>query len=269
MINAHPDIVVAPECGFAQWLYGKYCDWDSACCEDEAKLNGFVTDLFASRKFETWRVSRDKVTKNIILYRPKTYSELVSLIYFTYGKKEKNRFFRWGDKNNYYMRHIELLYKVFPSSKPILIVRDGRDVACSYRELARKQITSKYRPHLQVDIEKISMDWSRNNLAAVQSLKKCFGRNYYVVKYEDLVSDSVVCLKNICAYLGEPYSDEMMRYHDKAGVNEPKEFIQWKDRVLQKPVTTQVGRYRKELESKEVAAFEKKANAALRYFNYI
>jgi hypothetical protein len=193
----------------------------------------------------------------------------VSLVYYTYGKTKKNNFERWGDKNNYYVNHVDLVYELFPNAYSVLIVRDGRDVACSYRELGKKNIQSKYSPKLPLAIEDIAAEWSLNNLTAINSLEQCSKGNYYVVKYEDLVTDNVSTLKKICQFLGMPFSDKMLNYHLSTMSNEPEEFIKWKKKTLHKPVTTQVGRYKEELEPSEIIRFEKVAGAQLKNHNYI
>lgn len=269
MVNAHPEIVVAPECGFAQWLHEDFKGWKEKNVEDEIILQDFIDKLFASRKFDTWGLDEKMVAENVISLRPKNYAQLVSSIYFTYAKSKSNSFTRWGDKNNYYIDHIELIFELFPNAKAILIVRDGRDVACSYRELAKRKIDSRYSPNLPVSMKEIAAEWRKNNKKALDDLKKFAPSGFHTIRYEDMVTESEEAMVALCNSIGLEYSTEMLDYHKDVKRNEPEEFLQWKEKTLKRPMTTQVGRYNQDLTKEEIDDFENIAHDLLTSFNYI
>src|SRR3990170_5812962 len=146
MLTCHHNIVIPPECGFAIWWHKKYKNWDvdsSRCC-----LNEFMNDLFNSRKFETWNLKRELLEQFLAERRDQNYSDLISSIYEFYARQQKEKFERWGDKNNFHINHIETISGLFSEAKFIHIVRDGRDIACSYRKLYGEKFDSQYAPKL-------------------------------------------------------------------------------------------------------------------------
>jgi hypothetical protein len=107
--------------------------------------------------------------------------------------------FRWIEKTPKHIYSIPLLREIFPGAKFILIIRDGRDVACS--------IEARY-GSLQDGIER----WIEDNR---------FGEKFradpdvHIVKYEDLVTDPNRALDGIFAFLGETFEEEVLRSHEK------------------------------------------------------
>jgi hypothetical protein len=269
MVTSHPAIVVPPECGFAIWWRQKYSDWSTTSALDR-RADEFVRDLLSSKKIETWNLAPKSVLNEIRHAKPANYAGLVSLIYSVYAREHKPEFTRWGDKNNFHVHHVNDLLALFPDAQFLHIVRDGRDVACSYRGLGRKEMQSAYAPRLATDIAAIATEWTNNVervRAAFASMPKRHGME---LRYEDLVTDSEATLRKLCAFLGEEYHPQMLEYHilNQRDALEPKEFLQWKNKTLEAPDKSALGKFREELVPGEIAAFEKIAAGTLKSFHY-
>jgi hypothetical protein len=178
---------------------------------------------------------------------------------------------RWGDKNNFYIHHIDTLNEIFPSAYLLHIIRDGRDVACSYKRLHELNIKSKYVPQLPGQITSIAAEWSFNITEIRASFQKNDWHNILEIKYEDLVSQPVDELKRVCDFLGESYDAEMENYflRNKLEQQEPVEFLKWKAKTIERPTTSEVGKYKVELTETEIQSFESIAGSLLRIYNYI
>ena len=268
MLNAHPQIVIPPEGGFAQWLHQFFQDWDGAAASSPEQRKAFLDALFETRKFETWELDKESLDLAIQNKLPSNYTALVSLVYQQYAEEIKPTFHRWGDKNNYYINHIPLIRTLFPQAKFIYIVRDGRDVACSYIELSKREISSKYKPVLPVSIEAIAKEWAQNNQAALSQFQIMPAEQWHRVRYEDLVRDTAAELKGICDFLGETYAPEMELYFQNQQGKEPKEFLSWKEKTKMKPQTSQIGRYKREWEADQIQVFNQIAGSLLTSFEY-
>ncbi len=167
-----------------------------------------------------------------------------------------------GDKNNYYIKHIETIKEIFNAPKFIFIVRDGRDVACSYRELALKNISSIYAPNLPYSLESIANEWAVNNKFLLDELNE----QTVLVTYEDLVRHPNRTLGRICNFLGVEYSKSMLEYYENN--DEPPEFLQWKSKTLEKPDGDNVGKYKNILTPDEILLFGSIAGEPLNAFGY-
>ena len=262
--------MVPPECGFVVWWYETYRDWSRASSQSGQTISRFIRDLGTSRKIETWNLDLGSLGEFISSEQPSNYAELVSCVYVLFGNSLGRAFRRWGDKNNFHINWIELLNDIFPSASFVHIVRDGRDVACSYRNLAKIETDSRYAPHLPTGIEAIAAEWV-GNLAKANSSFGAIGWNKVCeVRYEDLVENPQFELRRVCDFLDEPYDDRMLRYYayNRREQQEPIEFLAWKSKTLEKPNTSEVGKFRRELTDAEVELFVRHARALLERYDY-
>jgi sulfotransferase family protein len=259
MLNSHPLISVPPECGFAVWLYEKY---KGKCFLDKKIAQSYIDDVVQSRKFETWGVGKDAIEGFIFSQQCEQYKEIASFVYFVYAQKNSKNPVLVGDKNNFYINHIAKIKEIFDEPKFVFIVRDGRDVACSYRELCLKNISSVYAPNLPNSIEEIANEWASNNKLIT---KESYERSL-LVTYEDLVTHPRRTLKKICKFLGVDYDELMLEYYKNN--DEPAEFLQWKSKTLEKPDGENIGKYKTVLSGDEIALFEFIAGETLDDFDY-
>lgn len=247
MLNNHPDITVPPECGFSDWLYTKLVGEKF----NKATYGKFLEEVFLTRKFETWGLDFKEVLKIIEKEEPATYQEFVCAIYRSYAVKlGKGEASLIGDKNNYYIDRLESINAMFPECKKVFIVRDGRDVACSYLELRNKKVESKYSPVLADEIEEISSEWSRS----VETMLKWVEKGAKKIKYEELVSNPEGTLADVCDFLGVEYSGGMLNFYKNN--DEPESFKIWKGKTFEPLSPSSVGRYKHDLSLHQRKAFE-------------
>ena len=266
MLSSHKNIIIVPENGFSVWLYDKYKWWKY----DDCKLDRFLEDLFNTRKFETWNLSYQGLKCFIKDLKPESYNELAMLVYIFYCKSKNDNFKRWGDKNTFYITEIKKIDLIFNNCKFIHIIRDGRDVACSYINLSKRKINSKYAPNLPDNINDIAYQWRSNILKIKNDLSKLEEGRYIEIKYEDLVLFPEKTLKSICKYIGEDYDNNMLKYYDMNQQNdlEPKEFLQWKEKTIQPLDANNIRKYERVLSREEIQIFNNIACDVLRLYDY-
>ena len=265
VLSAHADLVIPPECGFAIWLYPKYKNKDVST---NSILTKYVQDLLVTKKFETWELEIPELQKFLFSQPPSNYAELVDRIYRFYGLANGIRIKRWGDKNNFYLEYIEELDEILSDAQFIHIVRDGRDVACSYLELTSKKISSKYRPILPDSILEIANEWLKNNHIIEKALDNIDSSRKYVVRHEDLVLDFNKTVHALSDFLRIDYDPAMEQYYAIDKAKEPEEFMQWKQKLYQKPDASTVGRYKNDLTSEQTMLFNEIAGRCLDKYGY-
>src|SRR3972149_7654342 len=268
MLTCHRNIVIPPECGFAVWWYKKYKDWDSDSIK--ARLNDFLDDLFQSKKIELWNLNREQLKEFILSKHINNYSELVSSIYEYFAKNQKKTFHRWGDKNNFHLNYIDTIYSLFPGAQFIHIIRDGRDVACSYKDMSKLNAESKYAPNLPVDLITIAKEWVDNIQLIRSSFASLGWSNVKEIRYEDLVMESDVILEDVCSFLNEEYDPSMLAFHsiNKIKQLEPTELLAWKNKTLMEVTSSQMSRYKAELTANEIELFNAFAGDLLAIYGY-
>ena len=126
----------------------RLANWALENVDNSETIDLFLKALTACRKFDTWDLPESHVREQIAARRPECYSRLAQCVYWAYAAKNKPTASRWGDKNNFHVLHVAEIDSLFPDCLFVHIVRDVRDVACSYRELKTLKSTSPYKPSL-------------------------------------------------------------------------------------------------------------------------
>lgn len=267
MLTNHSDICIPPECGFIQWWFNKYGNWTKSDTQNKIKVESFITDLSQSKKIETWNLDFKKLSFEIETEAPESYPELCKLVIKRYANQQQKKPFYLGDKNNYYLKHLSLISELFPDARFVSIVRDGRDIACSYRKLQNLDTTSPYKPQLSVEIRDIALEWV-SNLEKTEKLFTSLEKDNYIwVRYEDLVTLPQKTLQRLSDFLDIPYQENMLNYYTSH--LEPKALLAWKKKTLEKPDASNTKKYLKELSKEEVSEFEAIGQDMLKAFNYV
>ena len=264
MLTSHPSLVVPPEGGFAIHLHSMYRDFSG----DISHIEEFVMDVLAAKKMEEWGLSKDGLVQHIIENEPCNYRDLVALVYEFYSLSLGWEIEMWGDKNNYYLHHIVELQEIFPQAKFIHIVRDGRDVACSYRDLATT--TGKYAPQLPNSVTSAAYQWKENLAKIIGSFAAIGLENVYEIRYEDLVLNAESELTNLCDFLGVKYSSEMMKYNElnRKLELEPEIYLRWKQKTNEGLDSSRVNRWKTGMFAEDAFIFEKIAGDYLIRYRY-
>lgn len=271
LLTSHSSIIIPPECGFILWLYPKYSKWNIDCSKDFDTIKKFCDDLFSCKKIETWGLERSRLIQEIARIKPKNYNLLCECIYILYGDVVGKKSIIWGDKNNYYLHFLDDLLTIFPDAKFLHIVRDGRDVACSYRNAMSLCSGSPYAPNLPLGIQEISLEWKDSVDKINIFFNKLRDNKCHTIKYEDLVMDSVKTLQNVCQWLGVPYESCMLNFYieNKQKKLEPELTLDWKQKTLLPIKTDSVGQYEKQMHDMDQVLFLKNAKDVLEKYNYI
>ena len=162
LLNSNRQVVSIPECGFLHYLFERYKNWNLNDLKTE-KLNIFLDDFSRTKKINTWKIDLGKLKHFIQQVAPPNYEKLTELIYWFYKNKAAAKVI--FDKNNYYIDHVEDLKKIWTKANYIHLVRDGRDVACSYKRLDSMASKSPFKPILPKELTSIENEWVNNNKA--------------------------------------------------------------------------------------------------------
>jgi hypothetical protein len=264
MLSCHPEICVPQEAGFLITLFVGFRDYSG----DSEETVEFVEKLLQSGKFENWKISREELLQGIHFRNPQNYSELIDAVYRIYIDVWQPSKSIWGDKNNFFLNRIGRIHECFPKAKFVHLVRDGRDVACSYRGLS--SINGEHAPNFSTDLVSAANGWKANINKIDNSLKKIREDQKLIVRYEDLVLNPTDELSRICGFLGVAFNTEMMNYHAETYAHhyEPASFDKWKGLNKSGITKSRIGRWKREMFADNVFFFQKIAGKELESHGY-
>ena len=225
LLNHHLNTVFPPECGFIQWLYPKYKEWD------QDKIDDFINDLFQTKKFEGWKMSLPNLSTYLYISKPKTYQEACYYVYEFYGLKQGKQVMVWGDKNNYYIDYLDELNEIYPEARYIHLTRDPKDICVSYLNLQNIEKGTKYRPNVPTKVKDIADSIYSNQNKINTFLDKIPPENIYKISYEDLTNSPMEELTKIGKFLDLDFVNVLDNFNNKVYFDEPEITLKWKEKT--------------------------------------
>jgi hypothetical protein len=171
---------------------------------------------------------------------------------------------RWVEKTPTHVRKIDELLRLTPDAHFLVMLRDGRDVACSIRDRTG-------------DFEQGVERWVSDNREAEKYLSD---PQFHRVKYEDIVREFGNTIGNVLNYCGEKLEKGIYKYHEKDkyffsdkiekpnSIQNNDEHNQYRNWQINKPIFDGTGRYKKEMNSHEKKIFKEKAGKELLKYGY-
>jgi hypothetical protein len=122
-----------------------------------------------------------------------------------------------GEKTPAHLRYVPTLMKWFPDGKVIHMLRDPRAIFIS--ELRRRKELPVTPPFKQLRrfiflfklyiMLQTTVVWLES-IQRYYKYKRIYPDNYYLLKFEDLVSDSEKHIRQVCDFLGVEFQDKML-----------------------------------------------------------
>lgn len=175
VLDSHPNIAVGPE-------------------------SGFMGALLATKEIPNWKFGkawyeRFGWTEEELDQRLR---EFFDGIFRRYAAGEGKQ--RWGEKTPFHTEHMATMAQVFPDSVFVGIVRHPGAVAASLRK------------NFHYAFEDAVSYWAATNLTMVRG-GAGLGDRFLICRYEDLVLDGEPPLREMLAFLGEPWSADVLEHH--------------------------------------------------------
>ncbi len=216
LFNAHPNVRIAPEFPIMMFLYQRFRrvkKWD------EATIRSFVDHAFyytKSSKIDKRRVNNLRIDKDFIINELLKYKDvgtiqlfLKSINYYAFSLYDKGEPQWIGDKNPVYSIFAHRFRKIFPEAKFICIIRDYRDTFISIKRLADKEIAVEA-PSVPLQVGR----W-RYFVQLFLDCKRRFPEKYYILRYEDLVTNQESTFKSLSDFLGIAYDPSVFEFYQK------------------------------------------------------
>ncbi len=264
MLDAHPDLAIPPETDFV-------VDVAAACDGAGDPAAAFLETVLGHWRLTDLGIDPDGLAGRVRALEPFTPGDGLRAVYALYAERHGKR--RWGDKSPSYLLHMPLVERLLPEARFVHIIRDGRDAALSIAPLW-------FGPG---SMQEAAAWWVQTVEAGRAGGRRV--AHYLEVRYEDLVLDTEPTLRRICDFLELPWSDAVLRFHERAPARVAEvvrdyrtpdgELIATVEQrhaihrlTAEPPAADRIGRWRTELSAGELEGFEATAGGLLRDLGY-
>jgi len=261
MLTAHPDVCIPPESMF----FTEMADAFGEGLSQTSQIEELINRLYKNAKFREWGVDRSVLYERLVEKVSCSYGQAVSEIYQTYRHLFDSEAERWGDKNPYHIHRLPVIFRHFPNSNVVHIIRDVRGVFNSHKSRS----VLKNWSHLDSNqlLKSVSDKW--NECIRIHQRYLDDDRVTHLF-YEDLVEDPQDVLRKICEAVDLPYSQEMLHFHEKNREEQlvPSHRREWHEKTFQPIEPDRATAWKDSLSSSEIEALEILSGDTLTHFGY-
>ena len=205
MLDSHPDLAVVHEASFIPSAHRALREPGSGGSSAEA-----ADWLLGYRKFHVLGLSEATVSE--VADRTATFVEFVSELFTEVGRSKGKPFV--GEKCPGYVMHLSLLGELFPWTRFVHVVRDGRDVALSALEWEGHGPSMRYALWEDEPVAVCAL-WWRRRVSAGRAAGRMLGPGRFrEVRYEALVQRPEEAVRDLAGFLELPFDQRMLRFHE-------------------------------------------------------
>ena len=205
MLDNHPDLAVANDTHFIPRVIAKEGESNPPLTPD------LVRRVQAYRRFSRLGLTDDEVSA--AAERAESYATFVQHLYDAFASRNGKQLA--GDKTPDYGQHIPRLLALFPEAKFVHIVRDGRDVALSTIDWATPaKGPGRWTLWPASPMAAAALWWRWQVEPAIEARSRFGPDRVFETRYEDLVAAPEFELDRIARFLGLPFDDAMLKYHE-------------------------------------------------------
>jgi len=255
MLNQHSKLMVPPE----QWvLYEMIIKFKLYNIIEWKDLVNICVGLYADDSSnEGWETHFGHLYSKLhsLNREERTLTKIVDEIYVTHGKQKNIQFESWGEKspiNTVYLRYI---YPVYPRSKYIFLIRDGRDVVSSITKVRGRDLEyAVWRWNYSIK----QFDWLKSKVSRQQ---------FCIVRFEDLVLEPEKTLRSLLNFLNYDFEESMLEYQKSVNYLGLDKYSYHKN--VQRPLKAgQIGKWQERLTNDEINELMPKIEHNLKIFGY-
>ena len=253
LVDAHPLVAVIHE---THWITNHF--------KERAVTPKMVSEMVEHKRFARLGVGREEFEG--LLSEPVSYKRFLGGLFELYaGARDKPLV---GDKTPSYVTSIPKLHALWLEARFVHIVRDGRDVCLSVMNWKKAGRTAgRYATWVKDPVSTTALWWERKVRQGREDGSSLPEGLYHEVRYEDLIDHPGRECVRLCEFLGLPYDDAMLRFHQgkkRMDLPDPKS----RPKRAWLPVTSGLRSWRAEMPRESVERFEAAAGDLLEELGY-
>jgi hypothetical protein len=250
LLASHPNIAMSRRTNWWTFFYDHF-----GSLEADANLDRCLATMRRYRRHQKLQPDFDRLRRELVA-GPRDYGRLFALLEAQHTERLGKP--RWGDKSLHTERHAETVFRHFPEARILHMVRDPRDRYAS--------VVKRWK-RVKGGVGAATAMWL-DSMALGERNQRRWPDRYLIVRYEDLASRPEESVRDICAFIGEPFEPVMLLmggaedFRDQGGNSSYGEI----------PVgtisTASIGRYRQVIKPAEVAFMQRLAGRMMRTHGY-
>jgi Sulfotransferase family len=204
IVDAHPEIAITPE---MHWITRQFKARNGLVASE------LVSELAGHKRFAQFEIPQEQFEGLLASGEAVPYQTFLNRLFGLYGKIKNKPLV--GNKTPAYIRRILDLHALWPEAKFVHIIRDGRDVCLSILNWKKGERTAgRYASWEEDPVSTTALWWERKVRKGREDGAALGPGLYHEMHYEELVEDPERECKRLCEFLGVPYDDAMIRFHE-------------------------------------------------------
>lgn len=250
LLASHPRIAMTRRTNLWTYFYNQYGDLSVA-----ENFDRCLKMMLRYKRLLPLQLDPDRLRQEF--WRGETsYARLFAMIEEQYAARMGKP--RWGDKSLNIERYAGPIFEAYPSAKMLHMIRDPRDRYAS--ALTRWKVS-------RGGVGAGTAVWLQSMRLAHRNQTR-YPDNYRIIRYETLAYHPEETLGEICAFIGEEYTPEMLSMDGAESFRDEGGNSSYGQHEPGRISTRSIGRYRTVLSPRQIAFIQKFARPEMLALSY-
>ena len=259
VVDAHPRIAITPE---LHWITDRFPNGKWMAPEGRVTAE-LVADLAGHKRFRHLGFSRQEFEGLLDAGRPVAFTTFLNRLLDLYRRKKGKSLV--GNKTPAFVQRVTALHDLWPRARVVHLIRDGRDVCLSVLNWNHAyKSAGRYSTWAEDPVATTALWWECKVRLGRQGGQRMRPGLYYEMRYEDLVSNPGETCAGLCDFLGVPFDEAMLRFHEGRTRTEPG----LDAKKAWRPITPGLRNWRTQMLPDGVERFEAAAGGLLTELGY-
>lgn len=238
LLASHPNIAMTRRTNLWTHFYEQYGD-----LAVDANFERCLATMMRYRRIVKLGLDPDRLRRDF-LAGPRTYPRLFALVEAQYAQAIGKP--RWGDKSLHTERWAPQIFDAYPGARILHMIRDPRD----------RYASSKTRWGIRRGgVGAGTGEWLASARLAMEHARR-FPDRYRVVRYETLVTRPEETVRELCAFVGEPFAPGMLAMEGGGRFTEEGGNSSYRNHGAGVISSDSIGRFRSVLTARQVACMQ-------------
>lgn len=206
ILNGHSKIFIPNEQYALHYAAIRYQLYNFLIWRDIVKI--VIGEFADSCNTQNWKTDFNNLYKRLydLPKNKRSFQKIIDEIVLEHSKQKENPFTIWGDKSVPTIWFLDYVYRIYPKSKYIFLIRDGRDVVSSFHRAGKETFGDLSK------IENAAKNW-KNAVKRWNWLKKRAAKHQLLeIRYETLVTEPEIVIKEVVEFLGLEFEEGMLNF---------------------------------------------------------